>query len=221
MTQGLVSLLAFINIAFSSQPDFISPLADHLVIEQEEILASQALDLDNRDKKEFVNQVFKDNILLALYYLKGEEVKREVDWQKVKKPFSVEFVLQPAEAFAFHENILVEYKNGVVKTMGSRFLAKEGYRSSGWIIGDGVCHLASLINWVSFEAGLEVRAKVNHNFRSIPGIPREYGTSIRYSQSGHNSSNQNLYIKNNFDFPLVFRFEVKKEKVELKIIPGA
>jgi len=106
----------------------------------------------------------------------------------------------------------------VIKTTESKFIASEGYRSSGFIVGDGVCHLASLINWVATEAGLEVTAKVNHDFRPIPGIPRQYGTSIRYSQSGHNSQNQNLYIKNNFSFSVEFKFTVRKEKVELTIV---
>lgn len=202
MTQGLVSFIAFVTTAFFPYPTLISPVVGDLVAEQkqEKVLVSHSLDLINRHENEFVNQVFKDNILLALDYL------------------GPSFVLQPGEVFAFHENILPEYKDKVVKTMGSHFMASEGYRSSGYIVGDGVCHLASLINWVASEVGLEVIAKVNHNFKPIPGIPKKFGTSIRYSPSGYNSQNQNLYIKNNFDFPLIFRFKIEKERVKLEIL---
>ena len=212
MKQEIIAVLSLVTTTFSSYSTVISPVAEKVVVEkkQEEVLASQQLDLTNRYDSQFVNQVFKDNIVLALVYLKGEKSEKE--------EFEVSFVLQPGEAFAFHENILTEFKDEVIKTTESKFIASEGYRSSGFIVGDGVCHLASLINWVATEAGLEVTAKVNHDFRPIPGIPRQYGTSIRYSQSGHNSQNQNLYIKNNFSFSVEFKFTVRKEKVELTIV---
>lgn len=202
MTQGLVSLLVFASLAFSNQPNLISPLVEPLAAreEQEEVLALKSLDLTNRYENDFVNDVFKYNILLAVDNI-GES-----------------FILQPGEVFAFHDNVLAEFKNGVVKTTNSHFMADEGYKSSGFIVGDGVCHLASLMNWAASEAGLEVVAKVDHNFRLIPDIPKEYGTSIRYSQSGHNSQNQNLYIKNNKDFAIEFKFRVEENSLELAVI---
>lgn len=219
VTQGLIGLLAFTAI-FSRNPKLIVPIPNYLIVkekntsevirqladldtsevEREDILVSHVLDLDNRDESEFVNKVFKDNILLSLDYLGSD------------------FFLQPDEVFAFHENVLSEFKSKTVKTMGSKFIASEGYRSSGWIFGDGVCHLASLINWTAQGAGLETIAKVRHDFRSIPGVPRDYWTSIRYSPSGHNSQNQNLYIVNTFDYSVIFKFEVVNNNLRLKIL---
>jgi len=49
-------------------------------------------------------------------------------------------------------------------------------------------------------------------------VPKEYGTSIRYMPDGSlNSQNQNLYIKNTFDFPVKFVFSVDREEVRLAI----
>jgi vancomycin resistance protein YoaR len=75
------------------------------------------------------------------------------------------------------------------------------------------------MNWTASEAGLEVVARVNHNFVPVPGVPKEYGTSIRYMPDGSlNSQNQNLYIKNNFDYPVKFVFEVNDQEVNLKLL---
>ena len=78
----------------------------------------------------------------------------------------------------------------VVKTMESQFMTDQGYRVISGLGGNGVCHLASLINWAASEAGLAVEARADHSFARIEGVPREYWTSIRYSQSGGNSQNQ-------------------------------
>jgi vancomycin resistance protein YoaR len=161
--QLFLGLLSLFNTGFLPQPKLISPITEDLMIvnaqgpkqeiKTKEILASQTIDLAKRDKNSFVNQVFKDNILLALSHLDS-------------------FVLQPGEVFAFHDNFLDEYEDKVVKTVGSEFNANEGYRSSGLVVGDGVCHLASLMNWVASESGLAVQAEVDHDFRSIPGVPK-------------------------------------------------
>jgi hypothetical protein len=115
------------------------------------------------------------------------------------------------EVFAFHGNVLPEFANPSVTT-NSRFFIEEGYKSVAGLGGNGVCHLASLINWTASEAGLEVLALANHNFALVPGVPKEYGTSIR-SQN----KNQNLYIKNNFNFPVTFEFKVDDQMVVLMI----
>jgi len=67
------------------------------------------------------------------------------------------FSLNPGEVFAFHANVLPEFENPVI-TMNSKFYIEEGYKAIGGLGGNGVCHLASLINWVGSEAGLEVTA---------------------------------------------------------------
>jgi hypothetical protein len=214
-----IGLLSFLNTSFL-KPKIVSPLVLKSIVKQEkrELLVEKSFNLKNRYPSLFVNQVFVDNMLLSLRYLKGEKVKREVDWNRVRQPFSFSFVLRPDEVFAFHNNLLSEFKNESVLTMKSHFIASEGYRSSGFLYGDGVCQLASLINWSASEAGLKVLAKVSHDFNPIPDIPREYGASIKYTEKdSSNSQNQNLYIKNNFSYPVEFSFTVSKSSINLKL----
>jgi len=219
MTENIIALLIF-GSTIISNPMLVSPIGETLMVKNQtqEALSSVSLDLETRYENDFVNEVFKDNILLALYYLKGEQIVKNPDWEKVRKPFELSFELKPGEMLAFHENILTEYKGKVVKTMDSRFMSDEGYRSSGFLVGDGVCHLASLMNWAASEASLNVISKVNHNFRLIPGIDEKYGTSIRFSQTGNNSQNQNLYIENNLDQPIIFKFKIDEKTLSLEII---
>lgn len=218
MTQGLVALFSFISIGLTN-PGFISPLPETVVEEQKiEVLAEKEMDLTDRyEESQFVNEVFRDNIILSLHYLDGREKNKQVDWDEIRKPFTVSFILQPGEVFAFHDQVLDEYKDKVVKTMNSKFYADEGYKNSGYIYGDGVCHLASLINWASSEAGLVVEAPANHNFRLIPDIPKEFGVSIRYADYGLNTQRQNLYVVNNLDNNVNFSFEVSETKVKVII----
>lgn len=180
-----------------SERKLLSPIPEN----REVILAEHHLDLRTRNKNPYTNKVFADNILLALDF------------------FPDSFTLAPGEVFAFHPNVLPEFANLPVKTGWTKYTAAEGYKTVGGLPGNGVCHLASLMNWVASEAGLEVIAKVNHNFFPVPGIPKEYGTSIRYMPNGRlNSQNQNLYIRNNFDFPVKFVFSADSKEVGLKII---
>jgi len=85
-------------------------------------------------------------------------------------------------------------------------------------MGDGVCHLASLMSWVAKDANLEVNTPTNHDFMSIPGIDRQYGTSI-YFMPGSKDANakQNLYIKNTLTNPILFKFIVDDSKLEAKV----
>lgn len=216
----ILSSLVLINLAFLKPEAIVSPLAGSDFSEpKEEILASMPMDLSKRYDSEFVNGVFKDNIVLALRYLNDHarleysEPRSELDWEKVRQPFTVGFTLQPGEVFAFHDKLLPEFKNQVVKTLGSHFIGQEGYKSDGFLYGDGVCHLASLINWAASHAKLEVTSLVDHDFRLIFGIPKEFGTSIN-----SHSATQNLYIKNTLDKPVEFRFKVNGERVELEIV---
>ncbi|MBI1982553.1 MAG: VanW family protein [Candidatus Levybacteria bacterium] len=92
------------------------------------------------------------------------------------------------------------------------------FRFSGLLYGDGVCHLASLINWVAKDAGLEVQAPVSHDFREIPEIPKEFGTSI-YFYPGQKATNaqQNLYITNNLKNPVAFKVHYDGEKLKIEV----
>lgn len=182
-------------------------------------LASHEISLDNRHKDPSVNKVFKDNILLTLAYLDNTVQKdRPIDWSFVEKPSVIVFRLNPGEAFAFHDEVFDTFKDSVVKTTGAHFSSADGFKTDGFLYGDGVCHLASLMHWVAKEAGLEVKAYVDHSFAAINEIPDEFGTSV-YFQPGEikSSARQNLYIKNTLEQPVMFYFEHDGVRLRLSI----
>lgn len=168
----------------------------------EVVLSSHEISLENRYPVKSVSDVFKFNILHTLDRM-GE----------------AKFILDPGRTFAFHDDILPEYKDKVVKTTNAHFNAADGFKTDGYLYGDGVCHLASLMYWVAKDAGLDALAPVNHDFMPIPQISREYGVSI-YSNpfSKGANSRQNLYITNNKDNPVEFKFEYKDDKLKLSIL---
>ena len=176
--------------------EFLSPLPEI----KQEVLSEHDLNLETRAKGEYVNEVFKFNILHAV------------------EKFGYSFTLEPNETFAFHENVLPEFVGQNLKTGWTRYTTEEGYKTVLGLPGNGVCHLASLMNWAASEAGLEVTAPVKHDFVPIPEVPREYGASIRYQLNWGNSQNQNLYIKNNLNFPVVFSFQTEQNRVNLKVL---
>lgn len=202
----LFGLLVFSPVSSTVVGDFST--ADYE--RQDRVLAHKTMDLTTRYPNRWVNEIFSDNILLNLHYLKGgvdklKDEKGKIDWEKVREPFEFSLVLKPDQTFAYHQNLLPEFKDKDVLAGQTRFWYDEGYKSDGYLVGDGVCHLASLFNWVAQEAGLEVLANVRHDFLPVPGVPREYGTSILYSPDGaRGSANQNLYITNNLDQPVKF-----------------
>lgn len=180
-------------------------------------LATHEFSLNNRYEDSFVNSVFKDNILLAIDYAKGEKFEAsKIDWKEIEKPTEYKLVLKPKETFAFHDDVLPEYKNKVNKTTNAHFNFQEGFKTDGYLAGDGVCHLASLLYWVAKDAGLDALAPTRHDFRAIPDIPKEYGVSI-YSYLGNSYSNQeqNLYITNNKDKDITFTFAYDGEKLKI------
>lgn len=233
--ENLVSALALLGLSiFTSAQATISGdllYGQSYVIFQKQILSSESLDLSTRYPDAWVNEVFSDNILLNLHYLKDDvenlkDEKGKIDWEKVRAPFDFSMRLEPGQTFAYHRNLLPEFKDKNVIVGKSRFWYDEGYKSDGYLVGDGICHLASLFNWVAQDArlpdgqaGLLVKSMVNHDFLPVPEIPREYGTSILYAPDGsRNSANQNLYITNNFDFPVEFEISVDGRWVEIKIV---
>lgn len=196
---------------------YVSPLAEKTVV------ASRAISLENRYPAPSVNEVFRDNILLNLAYMKKEVSNpSEIKWGDVRKPFRYEFVLDTGKAFAFQEDVYPKYKNTIVKTTNAHFNLQEGFKSDGYLAGDGVCHLASLIYWVAKDANLEAEAPVNHDFMPIPDIPREYGVSI-YSSPGQVDANarQNLYITNNTQSEIFFVFDYDGETLTISILTKA
>lgn len=181
--------------------------------------AQHAISLDVRDKNGSVNNIFKNNILLTLAYMSGlVQDKSEINWQDLNKPFHYDYVLRPGEIFAFHEDILTQYSNKRVYTTNVHFNSAEGFLSDGYLYGDGVCHLASLINWVAYDAGLFVLAPTDHKFREIPEIPQKFGVSIYSSPSAkENNKKQNLYIENKFGKPVLFAFNYEDGVLNLSI----
>ncbi len=186
----------------------------------ERVIAQKEMSLDNRNGSKFVNDVFKDNILLNLAYLDGRiRSPEDINWAELNKPFKSEFKLYPLNTFAFHEDIKEQYRPGLVQTTNAHFNSSEGFKTDGYLFGDGICHLASLINWVARQAGLSVEAPTNHDFANIPDIPREYGVSI-YNNPNTKEVNkvQNLYITNNRTKPIAFRFEYANNKVKVSVV---
>ncbi len=172
-------------------------------------LTSKSFSLENRYENPYVNGVFKDNILLTLNYMSGTvDDKNDIVWEEIVKPKKYEFVLNSGETFAFHNELLPEYKDTVVKTTNAHFNFTDGFKSDGWLYGDGVCHLASLIHLAAVDAGLKSISLASHDFARIPQISREYGVSIKYMPGEPaNSARQNLYITNVLDEPVTFIFD--------------
>jgi len=172
--------------------------AGQLVEQGQQVLASETIDLSDRYPVASVSEGFKENILIALGFL-GTNIK-----------------LEPGEVFAFHnKGILSEFKQDKIITQPSDFTTDTGYKIVAGLGGNGVCHLASLMNKVAHEAGLEVTSPTNHNFATIPGIEPEYGTSISTRNS---PERQNLYIRNSFDFPVELRFTLVSEFLAFSVL---
>lgn len=166
----------------TNTPWVISPLGD------KNVLARHEMSLASRYPDAFVNEVMKKNILLAVDLMQGD------------------FTLEPGQTVSFHDVVLSKYE-AATPLLRVHFTSSEGFLSDGWIVGDGVCHLASLISWVAKDAGLAVVAPTDHDFMTIPGIPKEEGVSI-YSnpyQRGRSES-QNLYIQNTLGKAVKFVF---------------
>ncbi len=185
-------------------------------------LAQHSMSLQNRyPENRSVNEVFKDNILLTIAYMDRKITDpKAIDWYELNKPFTSEVVLQPNEVFVFHDDVLPMYKEKTFKTTNAHFNFQEGFKFSGALFGDGVCHLASLMYWVAKDGGLDANAPVNHDFRNIPEVAKEYGVSI-YSMPGQTGTNaqQNLYITNTLRKPVVFRFVYDGKNLTVSLLP--
>jgi hypothetical protein len=182
-------------------------------------LVDRRISLEKRYSNKFVNDVFKDNILLTLSYMTGKVKKTsDINWNDVIKDAQYEIVLQPGEVFAFHDDVLPEYKGKVIKTTNVQFDASYGFKTDGYLYGDGVCHLASLMNWAARDAGLKVVAPTNHDFAIVPEIDRKYGTAI-YTTPGESQIDkmQNLYITNSFDKPVRMVFTYKDKELSAAV----
>lgn len=181
----------------------------------EKVLASHEMSLEAR-----YYPVQKENILLNMAYLDGRvKSKSDINWNEIKKPFKSEFKLEPNQVFAYHDDILPQFEGKNIKTQSSHFMGSEGYVSAGYLVGDGVCHSASLIYWTALDAGLEALAPASHNFMPIPEIDKKYGVSIYANpDTKRANANQNLYITNSKERPVEFKFEYDGDKLRVSII---
>ena len=179
-------------------------------------LSQHSFSMVERYGNSYVNNVFRENILLTIAYMTGSvRHVSDIDWQDISKSGSQSFILRPGEVFAFHDSVLPTYKNKRIITANAHFGGSEGFLPDGYLYGDGVCHLASLMYWTAKDAGLTTLAPVNHDFANIPGVSREYGVSI-FSPN----QEQNLYIENNFDYPVVFNFNYSNDLLSFAISRG-
>ncbi len=214
LTNQLVSISAAAALTFGQVvPSLVPPQP------AAQVVASHEISLENRYPLKSVSEIFKDNILLNLAYMQGKVTsKNNLNWDEVKRPFHYELSLNPGEVFAFHDDVLDTYKGKKGKTTQAHFTADEGFKSDGYLFGDGVCQLASLIYWVAKDAGLDSLAPTNHNFMTIPEISSEYGVSIYANPySGSSNASQNLYITNNRVIPITFLFDYANDKLKVSV----
>lgn len=203
----IVELFLIAHLLSSQPPLEASPIVP---------MASHTISLSNRYEVASVNEVFKDNILLVLRYLDGSvKSKTDVNWENINSEYHYELSLKPGEEFAFHEHVLPDYSKNIVKTTNSNFNWTDGYKSDGYLVGDGVCHLASLIYWTARDAGLDSYAPSNHNFAQIPDVPREYGVAILSPEPLGN-----LYITNNKENMVTFVFDYKNNNLTVSVLEG-
>lgn len=183
------------------------------------VLSQVTYSLSNRYSNSYVNTVFSDNILLTLAYM-GGKVKRgqDISWDSVKSSGVKTLLLKPGQTFAFHDEVLGKYKGKVALTTNAHFNSNEGFKSDGWLVGDGVCHLASFMYVAATKAGLLSEAPTRHDFALIPDVPKQSGVSIFYSPNNPSSSTlQNLYITNNQSKTIAFVFVHGKDNLDIKV----
>lgn len=212
----IMAVFCVVLMGFLSLPFFIQ----REVQAQSTYIASRSFLLSKRYGNEMVSDVMKKNILLTLAYERGLVRKGEpINWDLVQRPFFADIDLSPGTLFSFHEDVLDKYKNLEKHTLNAHFNSDEGFISDGYLVGDGVCHLASLIYWAAKDAGLAVEAPTNHDFAVIPEISREYGVSIYYDPGNfQNNALQNLYIQNNKNKTIQIEFTYNGDRLAVNII---
>ncbi len=188
-------------------------------LQKPEVLSERQFSLSDRYDNSYVNGVFKDNILLNVAYLAGKITSPDqINWNNIEKPFEYKFTLEPGKTFAYHDDVLAKYDGKVTQTTNAHFNAQEGFKSDGYLVGDGVCHLASLIYWAAKDAGLDTEAPTNHNFAKINDVPKEYGVAI-YDAPGAKDTNarENLYVTNNRQKPVKIKFAYAADNLKVSV----
>lgn len=200
----------------------VGATSTHRTLTGPEIIAQQTLPLSEYqgENVDYVSQAASDNILLALHYLAKTVPKQgeAIAWAQARQPQLISLELNPGEMFAFHPETLSKFQGKSVKAVQTNFYRSDGYVADNGLVGNGVCYLASLMNWVASEAGLAVTAEVDHDFFPVPNVPPEYGTSIFYTPGSSASQDQNLYIENTLDVPVYLVFSADAERVVFGVV---
>lgn len=206
MFSKFIRILVVITVIWVQSCTAYSPQSPSIA--HAEVLSEKTYSLSDRYWNTYVNNVFADNILLTLAYMRGTAKEGQpVDWGNVTGNFTYTLTIQPGQTFAFHNALLPQYQNKPVETTNAHFNSNEGFKSDGWLVGDGVCHLASFMNVVARNAHLDVLSPTPHDFARIPDVPRQLGVAIFYLPDELGSSSmQNLYITNTFEKPITFVF---------------
>ena len=220
MISTVVGFISLVLSAFNPLPFAGQTLAVDFLINRPKPLAERSFSLNNRYPNEWVNNVFKDNILLTLSYIDGDvRSAKDINWNAVVKPQTYSLTLNPEEVFAFNENVLNQYAGKSMKTTNAHFNFADGFKSSGYLYGDGVCHLASFIYWAAKDAGLDVLAPTDHDFREIPEVPKEYGVTIYFHPDNPAANAQkNLYVANTFEVPIQFLFTFDGTNLTIQVM---
>lgn len=218
MFSKVISILLVIAVLTTNTAVAAAP-APKASLFGKEVLATKQYSLSDRYSNAFVNDVFADNILLTLAYMRGLVKKGQpVDWNSVTSPFTYTMLLKPGQTFAFHDEVLPEYEGKNLVTTNAHFDSAEGFKSDGWLYGDGVCHLASFMNVVAREAGLGVLSPTPHNFAAIPDVPRELAIAVYTSPYDIvGSGKQNLYVTNTFASTVAFVFTYDGKNLQIKV----
>jgi hypothetical protein len=224
--EGIIStlgLLGALTLTFNPEAKVLPTKIEKQIIKSAPALSSQKIWIRDAD----VGPVLRDNIILQLHYIKGDVLEfakegvvtspNDLDWEALRKPFSGYFILNEGETYAFQPDILPEFQTGKVIATPAKFGWNDGFKSYGGLSGNGVCYLASFMNWVGKGAGLSVTAKVNHDFYPVPGVPREYGTAIYVLPGSSIGKDQNLYITNNLGRPVALFYAFDGEQIEMKV----
>ena len=215
----MLIIQTLLNITVALILSLNRPVATKATPSTNKVLAQATYSLSNRYSNSYVNDVFADNILLTLAYMSGKvKSVSEISWDKIKAPGTSTVTLKPGQTFAFHDAVADKYTNKVVATTNAHFDSTQGFKSDGWLVGDGVCHLASFMYVVSKDAGLVSEAPTRHDFAQIPDVEKQNGVSIYYSPDNKNSSTyQNLYITNNYNKTIAFVFTQKNSALNIKV----
>src|SRR5581483_2070204 len=123
MVQRFIAFILFIVLLTNS---FVMPSQQKNAVQ---ILSQKDYSLADRYNNAFVNSVFSDNILLTLAYMRGSvHAGQQVNWNSVKKDFTYTLIIKPGKTFAFHDDVLPQYKTSDVNTTHAHFDSAEGFK---------------------------------------------------------------------------------------------